>query len=97
MDWTKMKRRVKTEFVFYRNLAADPRTPWLAKVLVGAALAYLASPVDVIPDFIPILGHLDDVLLVPGLIWVALWLVPSELKAEIRAAATCGVETPAPE
>ena len=79
-------QRIRTELAYYRMLAENARTPWLSKVLIGVAVAYLLSPVDIIPDFIPILGHLDDVLLVPGLIWLAVSLIPSSVKAEARAA-----------
>jgi uncharacterized membrane protein YkvA (DUF1232 family) len=52
--------------------------------LLGAALTYLALPFDLIPDFLPVIGHLDDVLIVPGLIFLALRLVPSEIYDDHR-------------
>lgn len=67
--------------------ARDPRTPWPAKLLAGAVAAYALSPVDLIPDFIPVLGLLDDVLIVPAGIWLAMRWVPGPLMAEYRAAA----------
>ncbi len=60
----------------------------MSKVLIGLAVAYLLSPVDIIPDFIPILGHLDDVILVPGLIWLALTIIPKSVKQDAREAAS---------
>jgi len=57
-------------------------------LLIGLAIAYLLSPVDIIPDFIPILGHLDDVILVPGLIWLALAIIPQSVKQDAREAAS---------
>lgn len=87
MQWRNVMARIKREVAYYRLIAADSRTPWLSKVLIGVALAYLLSPIDLIPDFIPVLGHLDDVLVVPGLIWLALWLVPQSVKLHARAAA----------
>lgn len=57
-------------------------------MLIGLAVAYLLSPVDIIPDFIPILGHLDDVILVPGLIWLALAIIPRSVKQDAREAAS---------
>lgn len=62
----------------------DPRTPRVAKWLLGAALAYLASPVDLVPDFIPGLGQLDDLLIVPGLVWLATRFIPRGVVAEYR-------------
>jgi uncharacterized membrane protein YkvA (DUF1232 family) len=67
--------------------ARDPRVPWYAKVAAAAVAAYALSPIDLIPDFIPIIGYLDDVLIVPAGILLAVKLVPSELMREFRAAA----------
>ena len=77
-------RRVKHELTFYRLVITHKRTPWLARVLLGAAIAYFLTPIDLIPDFVPVLGHLDDILIVPGLIWLAIRLVPAEVIAECR-------------
>ena len=77
----KLKERVR----YFRCIALDARTPRLSKFLILAALAYLASPIDLIPDFIPVLGQLDDLVVVPTLIWVALLLVPPEVKAAALA------------
>ena len=87
MDLKSASRRIKTELAYYRQVARDPRTPWLSKLLIGLAIAYLLSPVDIIPDFIPILGHLDDVILVPGLIWLALAIIPQSVKQDARQTA----------
>ena len=70
--------------------ARDPRTPLMAQLVAGAVAAYALSPIDLIPDFIPILGYLDDLLLVPAGIWLAVRLVPRALLAEFRAAAEQG-------
>lgn len=59
-----------------------PRTPRRAKWLFAAALAYAASPIDLIPDWIPVLGHLDDVVVVPLLLWLAWRQVPPEVRRE---------------
>ncbi|MFO8006304.1 MAG: DUF1232 domain-containing protein, partial [Candidatus Brocadiia bacterium] len=62
----------------------DPGTPLVAKLLLGAALGYLLSPLDLIPDWIPLLGYLDDVLIVGGLVALAIALVPPDVVAECR-------------
>lgn len=65
----------------------DPRTPLIAKLIVIAVVAYALSPIDLIPDFIPLLGYLDDLLLLPLGIWLAIKLVPPELWRELQARA----------
>jgi uncharacterized membrane protein YkvA (DUF1232 family) len=67
--------------------ARDPRTPWYAKGLAAAIAAYVLSPIDLIPDFIPVLGYLDDLIIVPLGLWVVIKLIPAELMAEFRASA----------
>ena len=67
--------------------ARDPRTPWYAKLAAGAVAAYALSPIDLIPDFVPVLGYLDDLLLVPLGIMLAVSLIPDPLMAEFRAEA----------
>ncbi|WP_372706567.1 YkvA family protein [Brevundimonas sp.] len=61
--------------------ARDPRTPLAAKIIAGAVAAYALSPIDLIPDFIPVLGYLDDLLIVPLGIWIAVRLIPATLLA----------------
>lgn len=65
----------------------DTQTPLLSKVLAGLTLAYALSPIDLIPDFVPVLGYLDDVLLLPGLIALTVKLIPSEVWRRCRAEA----------
>ncbi|PKM78102.1 MAG: hypothetical protein CVU90_03500 [Firmicutes bacterium HGW-Firmicutes-15] len=60
------------------------RTPWYAKALIGIVISYALSPIDLIPDFIPILGYLDDLILVPGGIALAIKLIPDDVIAECR-------------
>jgi uncharacterized membrane protein YkvA (DUF1232 family) len=67
--------------------ARDPRVPWYAKAVAAAVAAYALSPLDLIPDFVPVLGYLDDLLIVPLGIWLAVRLVPPALMAEFRVAA----------
>jgi|SRR6516225_3826133 uncharacterized membrane protein YkvA (DUF1232 family) len=85
--WQKGKelaRSFKRELTVYRRVLADSRTPVAAKVLLGLAVGYLCMPFDLIPDFIPVLGHLDDAVIVPALVYAALRFIPSELVAEHR-------------
>ena len=81
-----LAKRLTRESAYFRRIASDARTPKTSKYMLTAALAYLASPIDLIPDFIPIVGHVDDVLVVSALIWVALRTVPDEVKADARRA-----------
>jgi uncharacterized membrane protein YkvA (DUF1232 family) len=67
--------------------ARDRRTPWYAKLLIAGVVAYACSPIDLIPDFIPVLGHLDDLILVPAGLALAIRLVPDSVLAECRARA----------
>jgi uncharacterized membrane protein YkvA (DUF1232 family) len=67
--------------------ARDPRTPWYAKAFALAIAAYALSPIDLIPDFIPVLGYLDEVILLPLAILLAVRMVPPSVMAEQRAAA----------
>jgi uncharacterized membrane protein YkvA (DUF1232 family) len=78
---------LKRDVVALWLAARDPRTPWHAKALAGAVAAYALSPIDLIPDFIPVLGYLDDLLIVPAGIWLAVRWVPAPLMAEFRAQA----------
>jgi uncharacterized membrane protein YkvA (DUF1232 family) len=63
----------------------DPRVPWYAKVFVGVVVAYAFSPIDLIPDFVPVVGYLDDLLLVPAGIALALKMVPNAVMDECRS------------
>jgi uncharacterized membrane protein YkvA (DUF1232 family) len=74
--------------------ARDPRTPWIAKAVAAATAAYAFSPIDLIPDFIPVLGLLDDLVLVPAGLWLAVRLIPPAVLAEHRATAERAAENP---
>jgi uncharacterized membrane protein YkvA (DUF1232 family) len=80
-------KALKRDIVALWIAARDPRVPLTAKIAAGAVAAYALSPVDLIPDFIPILGYLDDLLLVPLGIMLAIRLVPAPLMTEFRLAA----------
>lgn len=76
--------KFKRELQLYRNILVDPRTPRITKMLLGCAVVYAVTPLDIIPDFIPILGHLDDAIIVPSLIYFALKTIPRPLLEEHR-------------
>jgi len=80
-------RRLKTETFALYFAARHPDTPWYAKLLVAAVVAYAFSPIDLIPDFIPILGYLDDLVLIPLGVVLAIKMVPPTVLAECRARA----------
>jgi uncharacterized membrane protein YkvA (DUF1232 family) len=80
-------KRIKRDGVTLWFAGKNPRTPWYAKALGLFVVAYALSPLDLIPDFIPVLGYVDDVLLLPILIWLAVKLLPPEVLAECRAQA----------
>ena len=84
MSFKKHIAKFKQELIIYRNILADRRCPRITKILLGSALAYLAMPFDLIPDFIPVLGQIDDIIIVPLLIFLALKTIPSELLMEHR-------------
>ena len=72
----------------------DRRVPWHAKVLAAAVAAYALSPVDLIPDFIPVIGYLDDLIIVPLGIWLVVSLIPGEIMVEYRAKASEAAQRP---
>lgn len=74
--------------------ARDRRVAWYAKALAGAVAAYALSPIDLIPDFIPILGYVDDLLIVPAGIWLVIRMIPPALMLEFRREADRRAERP---
>lgn len=83
-QWKHRVRQLKQEtyalFLAYR----DPRVPWYARIFAACVVAYAFSPIDLIPDFVPVLGYLDDLILVPLGIAIAIRLIPSDVLAECR-------------
>lgn len=84
----KLKREIFALYLAVR----DPRTPWYAKVLVACVVAYALSPIDLIPDPIPVLGYLDDLVLLPLGIWLALRMIPLEVMQDCRARAASSTD-----
>jgi uncharacterized membrane protein YkvA (DUF1232 family) len=77
-------KSLKREIKVYQLVLTDPRTPWLPKMILGFAIAYLLSPIDLIPDFIPVLGQLDDLIFIPALVWLALKTIPTDIITDCR-------------
>jgi len=86
-DLRKRARELKTEVLALLLAARHPRTPWYAKLFLVAIVAYALSPIDLIPDFIPVLGFVDDIILLPFAIALAVQMVPADVLAECRARA----------
>lgn len=87
MGWRSRARELRRDVAALAVAASDPRTPWPAKLLIFATVAYALSPIDLIPDPIPVLGLLDELLLLPLGIVLAIRLLPDEVLEESRARA----------
>lgn len=83
----KRARHLKGETFALYLAARHPQTPWYAKLFVAGVVAYAFSPIDLIPDFVPVLGYLDDLVLIPLGIIVAVRMIPPQVLAECRARA----------
>ena len=90
-DWARALKR-QTLTLYYAT--RDPRTPWYAKVVAGLIVAYAISPIDLIPDFIPVLGYLDEVILLPLALAFAIRLIPEAVLADARVRAERAAERP---
>jgi len=95
--YANLKARIETlrsqTWALYLS-ASDRRTPRLARIVILLTVAYALSPIDLIPDFIPVVGYLDDLLIVPFGIWLALKLMPAELWQEYRDRAVRDLKIP---
>ena len=87
-------RRIKRDAVALYLAARDPRVPWYAKALAACVAGYALSPIDLIPDFIPLLGYLDDLIILPLGILLAVRLIPADVLAELRDEAARRVARP---
>ena len=88
VDMKSLTERVRLQVRVFKLAYDDPRTPRLAKWVLAATMAYALSPIDLIPDFIPVLGHLDDAVIVPAGLWLAKRLIPAEVLADCRLKAS---------
>lgn len=76
--------RFRRDIALYRRIILHPSCPRITRFLLGVAIAYALSPIDLIPDFIPVLGYVDDLLILPLVIYIAFRTVPDELLEEVR-------------
>lgn len=90
-DWA---RRIKRDVLTVYFAARNPATAWLLRLLALAVAAYALSPIDLIPDFVPVLGYLDDLLIVPVGLMVVIRLLPADVLAQSRAQAAAALERP---
>ncbi len=87
-DWARaLSQTLKRDGLTLWFALRHPGTPWWVKALAAFVVAYALSPIDLIPDFIPVLGYLDDLVLLPGLIWLALRGLPCDVRDRCRAMA----------
>lgn len=82
--WKQKARQLKKETYAIYLACKDPRVPWYARFLAAGVVAYAFSPIDLIPDFIPVIGYLDDLIIVPLGIWLVLKMIPPVVLAECR-------------
>ena len=92
--WRERARRLRREVYALYLACRDPRVPWYAKALAGTMVAYALSPIDLIPDFVPVLGYLDDLIVIPLGVLLVRRLVPDDVLADCRARAEVMTEKP---
>jgi uncharacterized membrane protein YkvA (DUF1232 family) len=95
-SWKRWAHRLKLEVVAIYLAYRDPRVPWYARAFAALVLAYAFSPIDLIPDPIPVLGYLDDLLLIPLGVALALKMIPADVMAECRERARLAGSQPKP-
>src|SRR5262250_1164922 len=93
-SWQESVHNLKRDVVAIAFAVRDPRVPWYAKAVGACVVAYALSPIDLIPDFVPVLGYLDDLVLVPLGLMLVVRLIPVDVLAEHRAAASAIAERP---
>ena len=92
--WKQWARTIKRDAHALYLAARDPRVPWYAKALATAVAAYALSPIDLIPDFVPVLGYVDDLIIVPLGIALVIRLIPPEIMTQHRDMASAAQERP---
>lgn len=88
--WARLKAwasLIKRDIMALYLASRDPRVPWYAKAMAMATAAYAFSPIDLIPDFIPVLGYVDELFVLPVFIWLSIRLVPPDVMVELRGEA----------
>ncbi|MBC5773865.1 DUF1232 domain-containing protein [Pontibacter sp. KCTC 32443] len=93
-NWKEIVRKLKEDIYTLYLASRDPRIPFMAKVVLVLTVAYAFSPIDLIPDFIPVLGYLDDLLLLPLGIWLSIKLMPADVLEEYRQKARQTLQHP---
>jgi uncharacterized membrane protein YkvA (DUF1232 family) len=76
--------KFKSELQYYQLVLKHPGTPWVPKAMLAIAVAYAASPIDLIPDFVPVIGHLDDLIIIPCILLMVTQMIPENVKSECR-------------
>lgn len=97
MNWSQRVRQLKSETYALYLAYKDPRTPWHARLWLALVLGYALSPIDLIPDFIPVLGYLDDLVLIPAGIIIAIKLLPAPVLADCRLKAQTEMASDKPQ
>jgi uncharacterized membrane protein YkvA (DUF1232 family) len=90
-SWKAKSKQFKTEVVALYLASKHPGTPWYAKVLAALIIGYALSPIDLIPDFIPVIGYLDDLIIIPAGIALLIKIIPRDILEECRAKAQSDV------
>jgi uncharacterized membrane protein YkvA (DUF1232 family) len=87
--WKTKANALKREVYALSLAARDPRVPWYAKVFAAVIIGYALSPIDLIPDFVPVIGYLDDLVFIPVGVLLLIKMIPAEVMEECREKATC--------